>query len=189
MVAISGVLIADLLSPIADRADRRTHRTDGGHGVAVCIRLCESRGMGANPIGPPNLPRRSKRTALSAKQSLRGAVPRGESKFHECQRGGESRRSCKAEDAGNHPCRWLQLPTQPNQQRRRVENRAKRDRRRRSPQMPAVSAEMGPVRFLSWAPASCGLGVIAAHLSYTQEAVEHNHQPVPFPRGVPATVF
>ena len=56
----SRVLIADLPSPIADRAGRRTHRaarrTDGDHGVEVSIRLCESRGMGANPIGPPNPP-------------------------------------------------------------------------------------------------------------------------------------
>jgi hypothetical protein len=40
-------------SKIEDRAARRT---DGDHGVEVSIRLCESRGMGANPIGPSNPP-------------------------------------------------------------------------------------------------------------------------------------
>jgi hypothetical protein len=53
----------DPKSNIEDRAGRRTdraaRRTDGDHGVEVSIRLCESRGMGANPIGPPIFSRRS----------------------------------------------------------------------------------------------------------------------------------
>ena len=89
-----------------------------------------------------------------------------------CQRGGESRRPCKADHAGSQSCRWLHFPAHVRATLRskvgtsRVEGLVARS------QAEAVFDD--PTRAVL-----SGLGVKEARLSYTQKAREHYLQPVP----------